>query len=603
MMPILKRLLPYYKYLKPVWFKFLLGILFGVLFSLSSGLGLPVMAETIFPILFGNASESPEWLRLFVERWFGDDIENGFLILCCLALPGVMFLRMVGSVGNGYYMTYSGISVVQAIQIDMFKKVQALPLAFFHNYKTGELNAGVMGYPNQIKSVIVDTSNDLVKQPLTLMSAVGFLVYKSFTSESFFIAIIGVMSVPFVVFVIRRVGVYLAKRSRQLVTLGESLGSWVLECFQSPVEIRAYNLQERQVNRFVEYLKSIFRLSMKSTRSSLLVSPSIEVVAGAGLALSLYLGVKSGMNQGEFLALGIALYMAYSPVKRIGAIQNKLKMLEAPLERLEAILYADESVASPANPVSMPQTLSGEITFEGVDFAYLEGKPVLSDINVRIEAGQSVGLVGQSGAGKSTFVNLILRLYDPVKGRILLDGVDLRELDLNELREQIAYVPQMPLLFNTSVAENIRIGKPEASEEEILEAARQANALDFIDSLPNGLETVLSERGNSLSGGQRQRIAIARAFLKDAPILVLDEATSALDNQSDRFIQEALTRLAQDRTTLIIAHRLNSLESVERRLYFEKGQIAGDGSHLSLLEESSGYRKLVNADADQRSAG
>ena len=561
------------------------------------------MAETIFPILFGNASESPEWLRLFVERWFGDDIENGFLILCCLALPGVMFLRMVGSVGNGYYMTYSGISVVQAIQIDMFKKVQALPLAFFHNYKTGELNAGVMGYPNQIKSVIVDTSNDLVKQPLTLMSAVGFLVYKSFTSESFFIAIIGVMSVPFVVFVIRRVGVYLAKRSRQLVTLGESLGSWVLECFQSPVEIRAYNLQERQVNRFVEYLKSIFRLSMKSTRSSLLVSPSIEVVAGAGLALSLYLGVKSGMNQGEFLALGIALYMAYSPVKRIGAIQNKLKMLEAPLERLEAILYADESVASPANPVSMPQTLSGEITFEGVDFAYLEGKPVLSDINVRIEAGQSVGLVGQSGAGKSTFVNLILRLYDPVKGRILLDGVDLRELDLNELREQIAYVPQMPLLFNASVAENIRIGKPEASEEEILEAARQANALDFINSLPNGLETVLSERGNSLSGGQRQRIAIARAFLKDAPILVLDEATSALDNQSDRFIQEALTRLAQDRTTLIIAHRLNSLESVERRLYFEKGQIAGDGSHLSLLEESSGYRKLVNADADQRSAG
>lgn len=597
-MPILKRLLPYYKYLKPVWFKFLLGILFGVLFSLSSGLGLPVMAETIFPILFGNASESPEWLRLFVERWFGDDIENGFLILCCLALPGVMFLRMVGSVGNGYYMTYSGISVVQAIQIDMFKKVQALPLAFFHNYKTGELNAGVMGYPNQIKSVIVDTSNDLVKQPLTLMSAVGFLVYKSFTSESFFIAIIGVISVPFVVFVIRRVGVYLAKRSRQLVTLGESLGSWVIECFQSPVEIRAYNLQERQVNRFVEYLKSIFRLSMKSTRSSLLVSPSIEVVAGAGLALSLYLGVKSGMNQGEFLALGIALYMAYSPVKRIGAIQNKLKMLEAPLERLEAILYADESVASPANPVSMPQTLSGEITFEGVDFTYLEGKPVLSDINVRIEAGQSVGLVGQSGAGKSTFVNLILRLYDPVKGRILLDGVDLRELDLNELREQIAYVPQMPLLFNASVAENIRIGKPEASEEEILEAARQANALDFIDSLPNGLETVLSERGNSLSGGQRQRIAIARAFLKDAPILVLDEATSALDNQSDRFIQEALTRLAQDRTTLIIAHRLNSLESVERRLYFEKGQIAGDGSHQSLLEESSGYRKLVNANAD-----
>lgn len=594
-MSIFKRLFPYYKYLKPVWFKFFLGILFGVLFSLSSGLGLPVMAETIFPILFGNASESPEWLRLFVERWFGNDIENGFLILCCLALPGVMFLRMVGSVGNGYFMAYSGISVVQAIQIEMFKKVQALPLAFFHNHKTGELNAGVMGYPNQIKSVVVDTSNDLIKQPLTLLSAVGFLVYKSFTSDSFFISIIGVISVPFVVFVIRRVGVYLAKRSRQLVAIGESLSSWVIECFQSPVEIRAYNLQERQVNRFVEYLRSIFQLSMKSTRSSLLVSPSIEVVAGAGLALSLYLGVKSGMNQGEFLALGLALYMAYSPIKRIGAIQNKLKMLEAPLDRLEAILFAEESVASPVNTTPMPQPLRGQITFENVDFAYLAEKPVLSDIDVQINAGQSIGLVGKSGSGKSTFVNLVLRLYDPVQGRILLDGIDLRELDINELREQISYVPQIPLLFNASVAENIRIGKPEASDEAVHEAARQANASDVIDSLPDGYETILSERGNSLSGGQRQRIAIARAFLKDAPILVLDEATSALDNQSDQLIQEALVRLARNRTTLVIAHRMGTLKDVSRRLYFEGGHVLGDGAHSHLMDTVPGYAKLVNS--------
>ncbi len=594
-MSIFKRLFPYYKYLKPVWFKFFLGILFGVLFSLSSGLGLPVMAETIFPILFGNASESPEWLRLFVERWFGNDIENGFLILCCLALPGVMFLRMVGSVGNGYFMAYSGISVVQAIQIEMFKKVQALPLAFFHNHKTGELNAGVMGYPNQIKSVVVDTSNDLIKQPLTLLSAVGFLVYKSFTSDSFFISIIGVISVPFVVFVIRRVGVYLAKRSRQLVAIGESLSSWVIECFQSPVEIRAYNLQERQVNRFVEYLRSIFQLSMKSTRSSLLVSPSIEVVAGAGLALSLYLGVKSGMNQGEFLALGLALYMAYSPIKRIGAIQNKLKMLEAPLDRLEAILFAEESVASPVNTTPMPQPLRGQITFENVDFAYLAEKPVLSDIDVQINAGQSIGLVGKSGSGKSTFVNLVLRLYDPVQGRILLDGIDLRELDINELREQISYVPQIPLLFNASVAENIRIGKPEASDEAVHEAARQANASDVIDSLPDGYETILSERGHSLSGGQRQRIAIARAFLKDAPILVLDEATSALDNQSDQLIQEALVRLARNRTTLVIAHRMGTLKDVSRRLYFEGGHVVGDGAHSYLMDTVPGYVKLVDS--------
>jgi ABC-type multidrug transport system fused ATPase/permease subunit len=201
--------------------------------------------------------------------------------------------------------------------------------------------------------------------------------------------------------------------------------------------------------------------------------------------------------------------------------------------------------------------------------------------------------VGQSGAGKSTFVNLIPRFYEIGSGSIEIDGVDIRQLRLQDLRAQIAYVPQMPMLFNASVADNIRVGRPNASEAELLAAARQANSLEFIQSLPNGFDTVLSERGNSLSGGQRQRIAIARAFLKDAPILVLDEATSALDNQSDQLIQEALVRLAQDRTTLIIAHRMATLNDVDRRLYFERGEIVGDGAHTDLLKSVAGYAQLM----------
>jgi subfamily B ATP-binding cassette protein MsbA len=354
------------------------------------------------------------------------------------------------------------------------------------------------------------------------------------------------------------------------------------------------------VQRFVEQLRTIFRLSMKSVRTSLLISPTIEFVSACGIGLSLFLGVRSGMGQGEFLALVIALYMAYSPIKKLGGIHGKLKQLEAPLNRLELVLAEPDSVPEAEHPVQLPKPFRGAIRFNNVAFDYLKDKPVLKNVSVEIAAGESVGLVGQSGAGKSTFVNLIPRFYEIGSGSIEIDGVDIRQLRLKDLRAQIAYVPQMPMLFNATVADNIRVGRPNASEAELLAAARQANAVEFIQSLPNGFDTVLSERGNSLSGGQRQRIAIARAFLKDAPILVLDEATSALDNQSDRFIQEALTRLAQDRTTLIIAHRLNSLESIERRLYFERGQIAGDGSHQSLLEGSSGYRKLVNADADQR---
>jgi len=231
-----------------------------------------------------------------------------------------------------------------------------------------------------------------------------------------------------------------------------------------------------------------------------------------------------------------------------------------------------------------------------VHFSYAAGKPVLKAINVQIAAGESVGLVGKSGAGKSTFVNLIPRFFDPTQGRILIDGIDAREFSLKDLRSQIGYVPQMPILFNASVIDNIRVGKEDASDVEIVEAAKLANALEFIESLPDGFNTVLSERGNSLSGGQRQRIAIARAFLKDAPILILDEATSALDNTSDQLIQEALRRLSANRTTLIIAHRMGTLRDVERRLYFEDGVIAGDGAHVDLMQSTAGYAQLVSSE-------
>jgi subfamily B ATP-binding cassette protein MsbA len=227
----------------------------------------------------------------------------------------MMLLRAAGAVGNGYFITYTGIFVVQAIQIDVFKKVQAMPLAFFQRYNTGELIAAIMGYPNQIKQVLVNNSNDLIKQPLTLLSAIGFLVYKSFTNESFFTAVIGVLSIPIIIFPIRRIGRYLAKRSKQLVMLGEGLSASTIEAVQSPIEIRAYNLEQQQNQRFMDQLSKIFRISMKSVRTSLIMSPLIEVVAATGLGLSLFLGVRTGMEQGEFLALAVALYMAYAPIK------------------------------------------------------------------------------------------------------------------------------------------------------------------------------------------------------------------------------------------------------------------------------------------------
>lgn len=590
----IKKFLPYYKYLKPVWSRFVLGISFGVVYSVSSGLGLPVMAETVFPVLFGSSEDAPQWLRHVVENWFNNDITGGFLILCCLAMPAIMGIRALSIVGNGYFMSYTGIHVVQALQIDVFNKVQSMPLAFFHRHKTGELIATIMGYPNQIKGVVVDMSNDLVKQPLTLLAAIGYLCYKSIASESFFIAVIGLLSVPLLVFPIRRIGSYVAKRSKQLVREGEELNSTTIESVQSPIEIRAYNLQDSQSQRFVERLKRIFQLSMKSVRMSLLISPTIEFVSACGIAFSLYLGVKSGMGHGEFIALIIALYMAYTPLKKLGNIHGQLKQIEAPLERLESILHEKDTVPQMTSPVKISQPVRGEIEFRDVHFDYDSKKPVLQGVTVKINAGETVALIGKSGAGKSSFVNLVPRFYDPSSGEVLLDGVNIKELNIKDLRSLIGYVPQIPMLFNASIRDNIGVGIELASEEQIVEAAREANALEFIESLDDGFDTVLIERGNSLSGGQRQRIAIARAFLKNAPILILDEATSALDNESDRLIQEALKRLTKDRTTFIIAHRIASIKDVEKRIMFADGRILENGTHEELLASSPDYRQLMN---------
>ena len=588
-----KKLLPYFKYLKPVKFKFLVGITFGVVYSVASGLGLPVIIDNVFPILFGNPEEAPDWIRHIANTFFAGKVDGGFLLLCCLFIPMIMSIRGLSFIGNGYYMAYTGFSVIQAIQIDVYKKVQSLPLSFFNKYKTGEINTAVMGYPTQIKSLVVDASNHLVIQPLTLVSAISFLVYKSFQNDSFFIAIIGIASAPFIIFIVKRIGKYLATRSKQIVSLSEKLASSAIENFQSPIEVRAYNLEEKQIGDFISKLKELFKLNLKSTRFSLITSPSVEIISGIGVAFALFFGVKNGMGEGNFFSLLIALYMIYTPLKKISAIFNKIKQLEAPIGRLEAILNVKSKITSPINPIPTPSPFNKEITFENIGFEYDEGEPILRNVNITIPFAETVALVGESGAGKSTFANLLLRLYDPNNGSITIGGVDIKKYDIKALRDIISYVPQSPILFNQTILENIRIGNLSASDSDVQEAAKRANAHEFISKMTDGYNTTISERGNSLSGGQRQRISIARAFLKNAPILILDEATSALDYKADKEIKESLKKLCEGRTSLIITHRISSLEDTSKRIVFKNGKIIGYGHHKELLSSCIHYKEIV----------
>ena len=330
---------------------------------------------------------------------------------------------------------------------------------------------------------------------------------------------------------------------------------------------------------------------MKVVKYRQAISPSIEVVASTGFAAALFFGVREGMTLEGFMTLGMALYMSYEPIKKLGTIHSLFRQGGAAIERIEFILREPNTLPDPVSPkpFAAPQLA---IRFENLSFAYGQ-ESVLREVNLEIPIGKVIALVGPSGAGKSTFASLIPRFYDPQSGRITLDGIDLREFSKKDLRDHIAVVPQMPSLFAGTIAENIRIGRLDASEAEVTEAARKAHADEFIRTLPDGYQTQVGERGDQLSGGQRQRIAIARAFLRDAPILILDEATSALDSESEAMVQQALAELVKGRTTFIIAHRFSTITIADRILVFQGGRIVADGTHEQLRAGNPIYQAMV----------
>lgn len=552
------------------------------------------MTKLVFPILFDENSKENAWYVSWLTDWLGDVSRNELLIYTCLWIPLIFLLRAVAGFANSYLIQYSGLRVVEEIQTDLFVKLQALPLSFFKRNKSGDLLARLMNDTTVLRQVIAQASNDLVKQPATLVFALGTVAYLAWTDRSFFIALISLLTVPVCIGLIRVAGKKLTSRARALQRKGGDLTASLSESLQSALEIRAYNLQAQQISRFKKRIAEILRLTMKVVKYRQIISPSIEVVAAAGFAAALYSGVKAGMELEGFMVLFTALFMSYEPLKKLGAIHSLFQQGKASVDRIEFILHAENTIPNPSNPVPCPVPQVG-ISFENVTFGY-EDLPVLKDVCLNIPAGQVVALVGASGAGKSTFAQLVPRFYDPQSGEVKLDGISVKDFDKNELRNHIAVVPQTPSLFQGTLEENIRIGKPDATREEIEAAAKRAYAHDFIISKTDGYDTEVGERGEALSGGQRQRIAIARAFLKDAPILILDEATSALDTESEERIQEALTELVKGRTTIIIAHRFSTIRIADRILVFNKGCIVSDGSHEELHDLDPTYKAMMGGE-------
>ena len=575
-------------------FHFVVGVLAGLVYALATGAGLPMLTKIVFPILFDETGGESKWYAAWLTSMLGEISRNELLIYTCLWIPVVFTLRALAAFINAYFIQFAGTRVVEEIRTDLFKKLQTLPLAFFQKNKTGDLLARVMGDTQMLQQVVAQASSDLVKQPATMIAALAVVITLAFRDEKFFIAIIALATVPLCMLVIRAAGKKLARRAASLQIQGGDLSASLTESLQSALEIRAFNLQQVQTENFTQRVREILKLSMKVVKYKQIISPSIETVAACGFAGALYFGVRAGMTLEGFMTLGMALYMSYEPIKKLGAIHSIFQQGKASVDRIEYILHAEDTIPNPPSPLPFPRPFSS-LAFKNVTFAYDE-VPVLHEISVEIPAGQVVALVGPSGAGKSTFAQLVGRFYDPQQGAVTLDGTPIREFLKHDLREAIAVVPQSPSLFLGTIEENIRIGKMDASRAEIEAAARKAFAHDFIMQMPNGYETASGERGDFLSGGQRQRIAIARAFLKDAPILILDEATSALDAESEAMIQQALGELVKGRTTLIIAHRFSTIKIADRILVFKNGKIVNDGNHEELIHHDPIYRAMASGE-------
>jgi subfamily B ATP-binding cassette protein MsbA len=574
---IMKRFLPYYIYLKKVKWYFVLAVLAGIVSGLVSGAGLPWMMKEVLPKVFSE--EETSLMKL---------------IGVALIMPAVFLFRGATHFINSYYISYCGNRVLEFMQVDVFMRIQLLPLQFFHKHKSGDLLSRLRGDTSSIRDIIVGASDDIIKQPMQLMGALAFLVTMSVQKSEFFFLLVCMATVPLSVFPIRLIGVKLFRKAKKVQAQAGDLTAYISDGLQAPMDIRAYNMQESVVDKFHQRVRKILKLRMKMIKYNKMLGPIVEFVSACGIAVTIVYAGSADMDfKEEIMPLLTALYMSYSPIKKLGQLNSKIQKATASLDRVEYLLHYPDELPEAEKPVQI-NGVRGSVDFEQVAFSY-GNETVLNGMNLSIPSGQVVALVGPSGAGKTTFANLIPRFYDVNDGRVLVDGHDVRDIKKFDLRNAVALVSQAPALFNETVIENIRIGSPEKSDDDVIIAAKKAHAHEFIEgSLPQGYQTIVGERGSMLSGGQRQRIAIARAFLKDAPILILDEATSALDSESEAHIQEALEELAKGRTTFIIAHRFSTIKMADRILVFDKGRIIADGPHEALYNDSQLYRSLYD---------
>ena len=590
---MMKRVLTFAdRFLMPHFVWLIITFITGLITAAASGLGVPLMVKFVFPIVFYTGEGELPLLMKYVPAF--KEMEHAtLLLLACASMPLIFAIRGVAMWANHVVVNVLGLRILETLRATVFGHVQKLPIAYLEGKSKGDLVSRIVADTSNVQNVLSHVANDLVKQPITCVCAFAAFMYLLFSTGSPEMAIvllfIGLAAWPIISF-----GKRISMRAKNAQTeLGE-LNTVVQQNLETQREIRAYALEEREIADFASSSVGYKRNMIKLVKYQRLIIPIMETVTALALSFLLISGKNSGMGLEDFLALAAAMFFTFDSMKKAGQAFNRLNEAQGSLTRLEEVLNEENPIADPKKPLPMPAKVKGELDFRNLTFAYDTGKRVLKDINVHIPAGQIVGLVGPSGAGKTTFASLIPRFYDATEGSVCVDGINVKDVTMHDLREQLSIVGQQALLFSGTIRENIALGKPGATEAQIQSAADAARVSVFLDNQPQGIDTQLGQGGSGLSGGQRQRVAIARAFVKDAPILILDEATASLDAESEREIQEELDKLAQGRTTLIVAHRFSTLRNANRILVFEHGRIVGDGPHEELYASCPLYKELFD---------
>ncbi len=556
---------------RPYLTRLIIGTACGILFG-GSTIGMLVAVRDVFRDVFADAP--------FPQ-----------VLLVAATLPLFAVGRGVGQFLSIYFTEWVGNRVVMDLRLKTFEHLQNLSLRFYSKSRTGELISRTINDSMMIERAVSAVLGDLVKEPFVMVGLIGYLVWLDPKLSVGALVLFPICIVPVVLF-----GRRVRKHARHSQERLAAIVSIMQEALVGMRIVKAFGMESYEVERFASECKVLFHRIMRVVAARASIEPIIVFVSIAGLSLVLCYAKWVEMPVENFLTFAIAMMMLYDPAKKLSRIHLHIQQTSAAADRIFELLDTPVLIQDAPGAADFSGPVES-ISFDNVNFAY-DAAPVLQNINVTVRAGERMAIVGGSGMGKTTLVNLVPRFYDVTDGRVLLNGSDIRSFTIRSLRRQIGIVTQETILFNDTVAKNIAYGQTDALREKIEEAARRANAHDFIAKLPNGYDSVIGERGAMLSLGQCQRIAIARAILRNPPILILDEATSALDTESERLVQAALNDLMQGRTVLAIAHRLSTIINCDKIVVVDKGQIVELGTHRELLDLNGIYRRLYDMQFD-----